>query len=185
VLSFTCYDQFLCLAFVQLTYRCGRRGVNGEYSTEVERMSLPNTFSYHFYPVGQGLFSAGSIRRQDEDSSRFLWVYDCGTSSSQDLEDAGILDLKRFANGRSRVDLLVLSHFDHDHISGVVRLLKEFEVGTLLLPYMPLAQRLVMAFEEGSGGGNDPLTGFYLNPDSRNSPIIFTRIGFGESASFK
>lgn len=127
-------------------------------------MIFPNKYSYHFYPVGQGLFSTGSIRRHDEEQSRFLWVYDCGTSSSQSLVDRGIAQLEHFAKGRERIDLLVLSHLDHDHISGVVRLLNKFKIGTLMLPYMPLAQRLILAFEEGSGGESDPFTNFYLNP---------------------
>ena len=127
-------------------------------------MSFPDRYSYHFYPVGQGLFSTGSIRRHGEGKSRFLWVYDCGSSSSQSLLDNGIHRLDHFAGARQRIDLLVLSHFDHDHISGVVRLLEKFKIGTLMLPYMPLAQRLIIAFEEGSGGADDPLTGFYLNP---------------------
>jgi hypothetical protein len=127
-------------------------------------MSFLGKFSYHFFPVGQGLFSTGSIGRHDERHSRFLWVYDCGTSSSQGLVDRGIAQLEHFERGRKRIDLLVLSHFDHDHISGVVRLLNKFKIGTLMLPYMPLAQRLILAFEKGSGGGNDPFTNFYLNP---------------------
>lgn len=127
-------------------------------------MSLPDRYSFHFYPVGQGLFSTGSIRRHGEGKSRFLWVYDCGSSSPQSLLDNGIDRLDHFAGKRKRIDLLVLSHFDHDHISGVVRLLQKFRIGTLMLPYMPLAQRLIIAFEEGSGGADDPMTDFYLNP---------------------
>jgi hypothetical protein len=127
-------------------------------------MSFPDTFSYHFYPVGQGLFSAGSISGHAERKSRFLWVYDCGSLSSQSLIDNGIRDLKKLARERNRIDLLILSHFDHDHISGIVRLVNEFKIGTLMLPYMPLAQRLIIAFEEGSGGVDDPLTNFYVNP---------------------
>lgn len=127
-------------------------------------MSFPDKYSYHFYPVGQGLFSSGSIRRHGEGKSRFLWVYDCGSSSSQSLLDNGIDRLDHFAGERKRIDLLVLSHFDHDHISGVVRLLQKFRIGTLMLPYMPLAQRLIIAFEEGGRGADDPMTDFYLNP---------------------
>lgn len=127
-------------------------------------MSISNTFSYHFYPVGQGLFSTGSIRHEGEEKPRFLWVYDCGTSSGEELVDHGIQRLKRYAGDRNRIDLLTLSHFDHDHIGGVTRLLQEFKVGTLMLPYMPLAQRLIVAFEEGSGGADDLITLFYLNP---------------------
>ncbi len=127
-------------------------------------MSLPDFFAYQFHPVGQGLFTSGSIRLRSESEPRFLWVYDCGTTSEQSLVDQGVVDLHESAGARKRIDLLVLSHFDKDHISGVCRLLKDFEVGTLLLPYMSLAQRLLLAFEEGHGGPDDPLRGFYLNP---------------------
>lgn len=127
---------------------------------------LNYNFLYHFYPVGQGLFTTGAIRRVDEiGRPRFLWVYDCGTLSSQKLVDDGISQLEIFTRNRKRIDLLVLSHFDHDHISGVCRLLGKFRVGTLMLPYMPLAQRLIVAFEEGIAP-NDPLIAFYLNPVS-------------------
>ena len=126
-------------------------------------MSVQYRFVYEFYAVGQGLFSSGAIRREAE-TTRFLWVYDCGTSSKEELVDRGIGELKVLAGTRKRIDLLVLSHFDHDHISGVTRLLREFEIGTLMLPYMSLAQRLVLAFEEDSGDVNDPLVEFYLNP---------------------
>jgi hypothetical protein len=127
-------------------------------------MSLPDNFDFHFYPVGQGLFSTGSIYCDEEEVPRFLWVYDCGTTSSQRLVDSGIERLKDYAGARPFIDLLTLSHFDQDHISGVARLLEEFKIGTLMLPYMPLAQRLVLAFEVGSGGAEDPMTAFYLNP---------------------
>lgn len=65
---------------------------------------------------------------------------------------------------RSRIDLLTLSHFDWDHISGVCELIKRFRIGTLMLPYMPLTQRLEAGFEEGHSDPNDPLTPFFLNP---------------------
>ncbi len=127
-------------------------------------MSIPDYFSYHFFPVGQGLFASGAIRCCDQNGPLFLWVYDCGSSSGHDLVDNGVQVLEDFARNRMRIDLLVLSHFDHDHISGICRLLQKFEIGTLLLPYMSLAQRLIVAFEEGSGDPDDSLSEFFLNP---------------------
>ena len=127
-------------------------------------MRPPDRFSFYFLPVGQGLFSSGTIRNHDETAPRFLWVYDCGTSSSPKLIDKGIERLERSMGTRHRIDLLTLSHFDMDHISGVCRLIGEFRIGTLMLPYMPLVQRLIIAFAEGTGGPHDALTGFFLNP---------------------
>jgi hypothetical protein len=127
-------------------------------------MSKPDQFAYDFFPVGQGLYAAGSLTTGPERASRFLWVYDCGTSSAQVLVDLGIAKLAQAARPRGRVDLLTLSHFDHDHISGVVRLIERFRIGTIMLPYMPLAQRLLVAFEERLGDPADPMTAFFVNP---------------------
>jgi hypothetical protein len=121
-------------------------------------------FLYHFFPVGQGLFSKGSIKSDNANRSfQFLWVYDCGTCSSDHPIDESIKALEEPAGSDTRIDLLTLSHFDKDHISGVASLLKKFKVGILMLPYMPLAERLIIAFEEGGGEG-DPLFDFYINP---------------------
>jgi len=123
----------------------------------------PNLFNYHFYPVGQGLFSAGSLHRTGEDVSRFQWVYDCGTTSSPTLVDRAIKGLETWSGKRRQLDLVVLSHFDKDHISGICQLIAKFPVKILLLPYMPLAERLVIAFEEGVTTA-DPLMTFFVNP---------------------
>jgi hypothetical protein len=118
-------------------------------------------FSYHFYPVGQGLFTAGFLSRNGE--PEFAWVYDCGTSSGQNLAEDAIGILGECVGRRERVDLMVLSHFDKDHISGVCELLKRIKVRRLMLPYMTLTERLVLAFEEGIGV-TDPVIGFFVNP---------------------
>jgi len=120
-------------------------------------------FTYHFYPVGQGLFGAGFLSRHLDISPSFLWVYDCGTSSSELLIHRGISNLGSHSGNRKRIDLLTISHFDKDHISGITRLLREFKVGTILLPYMPLVERIVIGLNENSSD-NLPLMGFYLNP---------------------
>lgn len=123
-------------------------------------------FTYRFYPVGQGLFSSGALYTRDASSPSYLWVYDCGTVSEASLIDNGIQLLQSDIEGRRQIDLLVLSHFDHDHISGVTRLLSKFKVHTLMLPYMELPERLIIAFEENNGDPEDPLTAFYIDPVS-------------------
>ncbi|HET7611252.1 MAG TPA: hypothetical protein VFK29_05640 [Rhodanobacteraceae bacterium] len=93
-----------------------------------------------------------------------LWVYDCGTSSPHALLEHA---LDRFAENytakKQFLDLVVLSHFDRDHISGVVDLLGRFEVDVLLLPFVPLAQRIILAFREGIAV-DDALFSFFINP---------------------
>lgn len=126
---------------------------------------MSNSVSFNFYPVGQGLFSAGSIKLRGANKPAFVWVYDCGTSSGITLLDKRIDEFKNEYGARGKIDLLVLSHFDRDHINGVCRLLDKFRVEILMLPYMTLAQRLIIALEEGNNGGVDAeIIEFYLNP---------------------
>ncbi len=138
-------------------------------------MSTPDRFDYHFNAVGQGLFATGSIYKEEDSEPRFLWVYDCGTSSSPKLVTNEIATLARRLGSRRHIDLLILSHFDHDHISGVCELIEGFKIGTLMLPYLSLSQRLVLAFVEQSATPAGPLIEFYLNP----AAYLLTRGGPG------
>ncbi|MPR05338.1 hypothetical protein F0169_26650 [Pseudomonas sp. MAFF 212408] len=64
---------------------------------------------------------------------------------------------------RPYLDLVVISHFDRDHISGIIRLLERFDVGDLLLPYVPLWKRLAIAFQLNERPRSS-LTRFLLDP---------------------
>src|SRR5215469_6159963 len=121
-------------------------------------------FDYNFQAVGQGLFAFGLLRRNVGGARFFQWVYDCGTSSSQELVDAAISRMPRPNQFYPpRLDLVVLSHFDRDHISGISKLVREYQIDTLMLPYVAQEYRLWMAFEENIPLGDD-LMGFFVNP---------------------
>ena len=62
-----------------------------------------------------------------------------------------------------KIDLVVLSHFDKDHISGLVDLLSRFKVGVLMLPFVPLWLRLAIAFDSGVTAGSAAFK-YFLNP---------------------
>jgi hypothetical protein len=119
--------------------------------------------SLEWWPVGQGLFASGSLRLNRRQT--FVWVYDCGSSTGGGVLDEALdacTDSLRL-RGASRLGLVTLSHFDHDHISGIVRLIKRFPVRRLLLPYVPLSQRLLIAAGEGVAA-DDPLMTFFIDP---------------------
>lgn len=122
---------------------------------------------FSFYGVGQGLFGTGRIRRYESTFSDFNWVYDCGTVSAKALLHSALSDLERkISRGPKRrpyIGLVTISHFDNDHINGLVALLESFEVGDLLLPYVPLWQRLVIAFQ-ANRRHSSRLTRFLLDP---------------------
>lgn len=117
----------------------------------------------HWWPVGQGLYSSGLIRIAN--GGAFSWVYDCGTSSARSLIDSALRmdQTERVSAGVEKIDLVVLSHFDNDHISGFARLIAACPIKRLLIPYIPLWKRLVLAIEQGVSTG-DPTFLFFLNP---------------------
>ena len=114
-----------------------------------------------FWNVGQGLFSSGRIQMGDAPS--FHWVYDCGTNSSPKLIQNAIQKYNQQENNAD-IDLLVLSHFDKDHISGVKELLKNRrKIKRWVVPYYPLWQRLVIASLLDIQPDDEEWT-FYQNP---------------------
>ena len=121
---------------------------------------------YCFHPVGQGLFSAGrlthSLPFNNYSRRDFQWVYDCGTSSSPRLVRNALGKFQSRVNGR-RLDLVVISHFDADHISGMVQLLNDVGTRTLMLPWAPLWHRLVIGYAQGLNS-DDPEFAFYTDP---------------------
>lgn len=122
---------------------------------------------YVFHGVGQGLFGSGCLDLRLHWGCNFNWVYDCGTVSAQRHLDSALSDLEgRFSCPEGRrpyLDLVTVSHFDRDHVSGLEKLLERFDVGDLLLPYVPLWQRLVIAFR-AHRAHRSRLTSFLVNP---------------------
>lgn len=115
-----------------------------------------------YHGVGQGLFISGEITSNERS---FKWVYDCGSSSKSGklLLERKIKNLFKQRNEPIVIDMLVISHFDRDHINGCELLLKTFKVNKVILPYIPLWKRILLALEQKVG-----ITGkyidFYINP---------------------
>lgn len=131
---------------------------------------------FFFFPVGQGLFSYGVIKLLDN-REIFSWVYDCGTSSSQKLVTNSISQLCLLKK-RKRIDVVFISHFDKDHVSGVLQLLHKLPVSLLVMPYFSsedaVIQVLLGNFEIGSDAFKmavDPV-GFLENKGIRVGAIL-------------
>lgn len=118
---------------------------------------------YCFHAVGQGLFASGELEDVAGSDIRLRWVYDCGTTSSQSLVKKAIIYESMARRRLGRIDVMALSHFDADHISGVIELLGSNEVDILLIPYLPLVQRRALAETEGIGRSH-PLHKLFENP---------------------
>lgn len=134
---------------------------------------------HQFYPVGQGLFAAGSVQYWPSKSqyypsinapgqsdpapiAPYLWVYDCGSSTNKRLVRNGIDKVEANCAG-ARLDLLTLSHFHNDHINGVVDLLKAVGAKTVMLPWAPLWHRLLIGFDQGLQADDAEML-FFVDP---------------------
>lgn len=66
---------------------------------------------------------------------------------------------------KDSIDLLCISHFDGDHVNGMVALLEKFEVEVLALPYVPFDRRLEIAFDlAGNDSASAVAISFALDP---------------------
>lgn len=105
-------------------------------------------------PVGQGGFHVGALAVWPPHGGgesigafsrpEYLYVYDCG-SEPKKLVNREINALLAACPHR-HLDLLVLSHFDRDHICGTPHLLRSnggFSVDTILLPFVAMDERIV------------------------------------------
>lgn len=77
-------------------------------------------FNRTFHPVGHGAFFTEQIY-DDNNKVLFTAVYDCGSSNQSDLQKP----LNDFIKTCNHIDLLCISHFDNDHISGINLLSKQ------------------------------------------------------------
>jgi len=102
-----------------------------------------------FFPAGHGTFFAGYLISRTDHKVAFSWVYDCGSKRRSWLSD--LIDSYKKpdfprpflpVDSREKIDMLCVSHFDADHVNGLEKLLSEFSVDTLVLPYLPLNTRL-------------------------------------------
>lgn len=82
------------------------------------------------HPVGQGAMYSESFIVCNK--TKFVALYDCGSYNGAALEKA----LETVGN----VDCLFISHFHHDHISGVSKLIAEHKVKKIFIPYVTPSQ---------------------------------------------
>jgi hypothetical protein len=91
--------------------------------------------------VGHGCFHHGVLASHYAHSR---WVYDCGAwrrPGRQSLDKCisnFVKRCSRYAPDQGRLDLLFVSHFDADHVSGLKRLLQSLPggVNTVVVPYL-------------------------------------------------
>lgn len=82
---------------------------------------------FKLWSVGQGLFYTGKINNE------FNFVYDCGGENPY-IKEAVDKYLKEY--DIKKLDMLIISHFDDDHINGLPILLSKIEkISQIYIPY--------------------------------------------------
>lgn len=99
--------------------------------------------NFQFHPIGQGCFYTGEISLERRGSTDFKFVYDCGSNSKTEYLRKEI-DVHKKNILKGTLDLLILSHFDADHVNGVSRLLENIKCRRLVMPYYDPVERLLL-----------------------------------------
>jgi len=94
---------------------------------------------FDLHPVGQGLFYSGRV-------GDFSFVYDCGSDSPRDFWYPVV---ERHIAAMPRLDMLIVSHFDSDHINGIVHLLRSRQPARVLMPYIAQEEMLLHFINAG------------------------------------
>lgn len=126
------------------------------------------------HPVGQGLFYSGHVSISDNGvpplpADIFNFVFDCGSLNKTNASDEVVHYRSHRLPEETNLDMLVISHFDADHVSHINELLAGKKVKKLVLPFATLEERLYLVLKyitqrgRGRQGGDSPI-GFMLDP---------------------
>lgn len=115
-----------------------------------------------FNAVGHGTFFNG-LAYDVEYANSFSWIYDCGSRRTTRI-DQELTCLEGWEKWPEKVDLLVLSHFDDDHVNGVERLLRSRRVRILALPYMDVGHSLACAASISTDPCSASTAAFQIDP---------------------
>lgn len=119
-----------------------------------------------FHAVGHGTFLTGLVfhaHSMNGATETFCWVYDCGSKSTKALKDA-LNRAGQLKHWPESIDMLVLSHFDDDHVNGLEDLLKKQKVKCLVLPFSEWQQRLREVAVGGTKGISASTAQLQLDP---------------------
>ncbi|WP_143755647.1 MBL fold metallo-hydrolase [Sanguibacter keddieii] len=95
--------------------------------------------------MGNGFFHSGII---DTDESQSVYVYDCGSINRPANRAALTREIGEFGKQLdlrdAGVDIMFISHFDEDHVSGIPELTQRVRVTKFVLPMIPGPDRLLL-----------------------------------------
>lgn len=127
--------------------------------------------SYKFHAIGQGCFFTGIFKDQLKGREVLNFVFDCGSKTAGSYLTDEITKFKakieKKEDGKAVIDLLMISHFDADHINGILELLENVKCSNLVIPYLSIQERLAVF---GTGGAKAEWHRHFLQ-----NPVQFIR----------
>jgi hypothetical protein len=93
------------------------------------------------HPVGHGFFHTGCITFPQLHQS-FNYIYDCGANNRSKALKREIEFYSEIKNPTKTIDLLVISHFHHDHYNGLLNLLKKYEIHQVIIPFLEPIEKI-------------------------------------------
>jgi hypothetical protein len=117
---------------------------------------------FRFNKCGQGGFYTGCLGL---DSRKFYFCYDCGSLSNiKTAINEESVKFKKYLNSdnNGKLDMLVISHFDSDHVNFVKKLCTDIKCGRAIIPYVEPVERLRLAIK--AGNIDEDYNSFLINP---------------------
>jgi hypothetical protein len=103
--------------------------------------------NFRFNKAGQGCFYSGIIEKGNQSCSI---VYDCGTLSTSKylLNEIEKFKKNQLSKRNRSLNMLIISHFDQDHVNHVSDLLKGLKkIDRVILPYLSWEERMYLYFQ--------------------------------------
>jgi len=110
---------------------------------------------FKLHSVGQGLCYSGFVTDYHH---QFRMVFDCGSLNTKAIDREVALIRAGGLEESGVLDLLVISHFDADHVSHILKLVENVRtVRRLVLPFLGFTERLFMVLKGiNTTGGYNP-----------------------------
>ncbi|RPD42143.1 hypothetical protein [Chitinophaga barathri] len=126
------------------------------------------------HPAGQGFFYSGNMSLYHY-PTEFRFVFDCGSLNRDNIRDE--IDKYKRTQLTSQIDLLIISHFDADHVNHLDYLLKGIKVKKIVAPFVGIAERLFLVFrliEQGELNNPDSsgTVDIIIDPASALAPYL-------------
>lgn len=113
--------------------------------------------AYTQWAVGEGFFHSGWTSVDERKDLAVVHVFDCG--AQRKFQAAPEREITEFRLRHKHLDLLFISHFHFDHVSGLERLLSGQPARHIIAPLLPPEQRILVlaqALSDGLGPADWP-----------------------------